>query len=185
MGCGCGKKKDGTMHFMGQGGSDVPDPEEWGPIVWKYLHCLAEKIGFSGNIIIDADQANYMETLINTLHLVIPCPECQAHATTYIAHNPLPPLKQLRGEDLRNTVRAWLFSFHNHVRIMKGQPVIVGTSEACREHYAGCFIPKCEYTLFIQNVAYAARQNWVRIDNWRKWYSTSEKMRILIGNIIT
>jgi hypothetical protein len=184
MGCGCGKKNSGTVHFMGGGNSDVPDPEEWGPIVWKYLHCLTEKIGFSGNPIVDADQANYMEVLIGTLHQVIPCPECQAHAASYIAGNPLPSLRNLRGEELRNTIRNWLFNFHNQVRNVKGQPIIIYTPEACREQYQGCFLPKCEYTLFVQNVAYAARQNWVRVDTWRKWYSTSEKIRILIGNIV-
>jgi hypothetical protein len=184
MGCGCGKKNTGTVHFMGQGSSDIPDPIEWGPIVWKYLHCITEKIGFSGNPIVDADQANQIDILINTLHLIIPCPECQAHAAEYISNNPIPAIKTLRGEELRNTLREWLFNFHNQVRNMKGQPIIIATSEACRQHYQGCFVPKCEYTLFVQNVAYAVRQGWVRIENWRKWYSTSEKMRILIGNII-
>jgi len=184
MPCGCGKKRTGTVHFMGQTGNDTPDPAEWGPIIWKYLHCLTEKIGFSGNILVDTDQANYMETLINTLHLIIPCPECQEHAKSYISKNPLPPLKGLQSENLRSTVRVWLYSFHNAVRILKGQTIIIGSVEACREHYNGCFLPKCEYTLFIQNVAYAVRQNWVKIDNWKKWYSTSEKLRILIGNII-
>lgn len=46
------------------------------------------------------------------------------------------------------------------------------------------FVPKCEYTLFVQNVAYAVRQGWVRVDNWRKWYSTSEKVRIITGNVV-
>ena len=184
MPCGCGKKTD-TVHFMGQPNSDVPNPEEWGPILWKYLHCLTEKIGFSGNTIVDTDQANYMETLLTTLHLVLPCPECQAHATSYIGSNPIPSLRGLYGEQLRNTVRNWLFMFHNHVRNTKGQPIILNSSDECAGHYAGCFVPKCEYTLFVQNVAYAVRQNWVRVDNWRRWYSNSERMRIISGNIVT
>lgn len=184
MPCGCGKKNSGTVHFMGQVTTDIPDPIEWGPILWKYLHCLTEKIGFSGNPLTDNDQAGFMEVLIGTLHLIIPCPECQVHASTYITNNPLPTLRGLRGDILRNTVRNWLFNFHNHVRNSKSQSIIVNTSEACRELYNGCFIPKCEYTLFVQNVGYAVRQNWVRIDIWRKWYSTSEKIRILIGNVV-
>jgi hypothetical protein len=184
MGCGCGKKRNGTVHFMGQNSSDVPDPVEWGPIVWKYLHCLTEKMGLSGNPIIDTDQANYMETMINTLHMVIPCPECQQHAAAYIAANPLPSLKGLTGETLRTTVRNWLFTFHNSVRVRTEKPILLNSPEECIGLYAGCAIPKCEYTLFVQNVAYAVRQGWVRVDNWRKWYSNSERMRIIIGNII-
>jgi hypothetical protein len=184
MPCGCGKKNSGTVHFMGQASIDIPDPVEWGPIVWKYLHCLSEKIGHTGNPIVDNDQASYMETLINNLHLILPCPECQAHASAYIASNPPPTLKGLRGENLRSAARIWLFTFHNQVRNMKEQPILVNTVEACRELYSGCFVPKCEYTLFVQNVAYAVKQNWVKIDNWRKWYSNSEKLRIITGNIV-
>jgi len=184
MPCGCGKKRTGTIHFMGQQNSDVPEPEEWGPIVWKYLHCLTEKIGTTGNKIVDTDQANYMETLLTTLHLVIPCPECQAHAASYISSNPIPSLKGLYNEQLRTTVRNWLFTFHNHIRTTKGRPIMLNSADECAGLYAGCFIPKCEYTLFVQNVAYAVRQGWVRVDNWRRWYSNSERMRIISGNVV-
>jgi hypothetical protein len=184
MPCGCGKKNTGTVHFMGQVSTDTPDPIEWGPIVWKYLHCLTEKIGHSGNPLMDNDQAGYMEILVGTLHQVIPCPECQAHAAEYISSNPLPILRGLKSDVLRETLRLWLFNFHNHVRTSKGQPIIVHSLEACRDLYRGCFVPKCEYTLFVQNVAYAVRQNWVRVDIWRKWYSTSEKVRLQTGNVI-
>ena len=43
MPCNCGKNK-GTVYFMGQGNSNIADPLQWGPILWKYLHGLAEKI---------------------------------------------------------------------------------------------------------------------------------------------
>jgi hypothetical protein len=184
MPCGCGKKNTGTVHFMGQQGSDVPDPEEWGPILWKYLHSLAEKIGKTGNTIVDTDQAHYMEMLLNNLHLILPCPECQTHASAYITTTPLPSLRGLYGENLRSTVRNWLFTFHNHVRNMKGQPISLRSPEECIPIYSAAFIAKCEYTLFVQSVAYAARHSWVRIDNWRRWYSNSERLRIITGNVI-
>ncbi len=184
MPCGCGKKREGTIHFMGSTSTDTPDPVEWGPIVWKYLHCLTEKIGHSGNPLVDSDQANHMETIINNLHLIIPCPECQAHAHTYINENPLPSLKNIIGDNIRSIIRNWLFRFHNHVRIIKGQPLIIDTVEICQEYYNSCFIKKCEYDLFIQNGAYAVRLGWVKLENWRKWYTTSEKLRITIGSIV-
>jgi hypothetical protein len=184
MPCGCGKKSNGTVHFMGHQTSDVPDSEEWGPILWKYLHCLTEKVGFSYNTLIDNDQASHMEFIISSLHYVIPCPECQSHAATYIHSNPLPTLRGLHGNDMRSTLRIWLFNFHNHVRTIKGQPLTVKTPEECTSLYSNCFLPKCEYNLFVQNVAYAVRQGWVKIENWRKWYSHSERIRILIGNVI-
>ena len=184
MPCGCGKKREGTIHFMGNASTDTPDPIEWGPILWRYLHCLTEKIGFSGNPIVDVDQGKHMETLINNLYLIIPCPECQSHAHSYINQTPLPSLKGLTGDNLRNTIREWLFNFHSHVRVVKNQLSIVNTTEECKNHYIGCVIKRCEYDLFIQNGAYAVRVGWVKIENWRKWYTTSEKLRITIGNIV-
>jgi len=186
MPCGCGKKNNaGTVHFMGREGSQIADPLEWGPILWKFLHCLSEKVGLSGNKIVDADQANYMETMLNTLHLILPCQECQAHAASYISSNPLPSLKGLDGGTLRNTVRTWLLTFHNYVRTTKGQPILVHNLDEYSATYNSCFVPKCEHTLFVQSVAYAVRQGWVRIEQWRKWYSSSERIRILAGNIVT
>jgi len=181
MPCNCGKNK-GTVHFMGQANSNIADPLQWGPILWKYLHGLAEKIGMTSNII-DTDQANYMEAIITSLHLIIPCTECQAHTAFYISSNPFPSLKGLHGEQLRSTVRNWLFNFHNAVRISKGQQITLNTPEECIRLYTGVVLSKNDYMFFVQNVAFAVQQGWVRIDNWRKWYSNSERLR-LITNII-
>jgi hypothetical protein len=182
MGCGCGKKGGAPPPLMQQ--EQLLAPTEWGPILWKYLHCLAEKIGTSGNTVIDTDQANYMETLINTLPLIIPCTECQGHAAAYVAAHPLPTLKGLYGATLTIAVRTWLFEFHNAVRVQKGQPLLVLTVDECVLVYGICVVQKCEYTAFIQSVAAAVRQGWVRIENWKKWYSNSERLRILSGNLI-
>jgi hypothetical protein len=185
MGCGCGKKNAGsTIHFMGKDSNVISNPVEWGPILWKYLHCLAEKTGFSNNKVADADQANCMEIMIGTLPLILPCTECQAHAAAYLAAHPLPALKELQGATLRETLRNWLFLFHNQVRLSKGQPILIETAEQCAATYTNCFVPKCEYSFFVQSVAYAVRQGWVRIDQWRKWYSTSEKARLILGNVV-
>jgi hypothetical protein len=185
MGCGCGKKAvGGTVHFMGRDGNTLTEPTEWGPILWKYLHTLAEKCGTSNNQITDADQAKCLEIMLGTLPLVVPCTECQGHAAAYLSANPLPSFTELRGDALRSQAREWLFRFHNHVRSTKGQPIQLQMAEECAAQYAQSFVPKCEYTAFVQSVAYAVRQGWVRIDHWRKWYSTSEKARLLIGNIV-
>lgn len=187
MGCGCGKKNaaaGATVHFMGRDGKSQADPADWGPILWKYVHCMAEKSGTSNNKVTDADQANCLDTLLSTLHLILPCTECQAHAAGYVAAHPVPLLKELHGEALRTTARNWLFHFHNHVRATKGQPILLQNPEECSAVYAGCFVPKCEHTALTQSVAYAVRQGWVRIEHWRKWYSTSEKARLLLGNIV-
>jgi hypothetical protein len=184
MGCGCGKRNGVAAPAPVLQGDQLLEPTEWGPILWKYIHCIAERIGESGNKMIDTDQANYTETLLSMLPLIIPCTECQGHAAAYMNANPLPTLKGLYGSALQATVREWIFTFHNAVRKMKEQPIIISTAEECRVTYAGKFVQKCEYTAFIQSVAAAVRQGWVRMEHWRKWYSNSERIRIITGNII-
>jgi hypothetical protein len=182
MPCGCGKKKT-SGYFLDK--NEKVEPEIWGPIVWKYLHCLTEKISINGNPIITADQIKYTEVLLSTLHTILPCTECQAHASLYISQNPVPSLKDLKGEQLRSVIRTWIFTFHNSVRIRKNQPILVNSPEECIGIYRNCSIPKCEYNTLIRSVAYAARQGWVRIDNWKRWYTHSERIRLITDNFIT
>ena len=164
--------------------ADLLEPSEWGPILWRYLHCLAEHIGHTGSTIIDTDQANYMEVLITLLPLVIPCTGCQEHAADYLAAHPLPALKGLYGPILTTTVRVWLFDFHTSVRVKLGQPIMIQTAEECAAQYAGYTMKKCEYTALIQSVAAAVRIGKVRMEHWRKWYSHSERLRIISGNFV-
>jgi hypothetical protein len=56
--------------------------------------------------------------------------------------------------------------------------------EQCISQYTGGVVPKADYTAFIQSVAAAVRQGWVRMENWRKWYSHSERIRIICGNVV-
>ena len=179
MPCNCGKKNIG--HYTED---QSTDPLKWGPILWKYLHILAEHLGFSGNSIVDTDQANYMETIISSLHLIIPCKDCQSHTAEYINYNPLPSLKGLQGEPLRRTVGNWLFYFHNNVRSMKQQQSMLYTPEECVTMYSGMVLSNNEYQFFIQSVAFAIRQGWVRVNDWRKWYSNSERLRLITGNVV-
>ena len=162
----------------------IGDPVEWGPFLWKYLHVFAEQIGRSGNKMVDTDQAHYMESLIAGLPQILPCMECQGHATTYLASHPPPLLKGLYGSDLRTHARVWLFDFHQAVRIQKGQPILVTNASECEALYAHLQIAKCEYNGFVQSVAAAVRQGWVKLPQWRKWYSHSEKLRVLCGNVV-
>jgi len=184
MSCGCGKRKNGiTDSAMEREAASLLPPTQWGPILWKYLHIIAEKIGQSGNKIMDADQANYVKTLITMLPFILPCQDCQNHSEAYIAAYPFPSLKDTYGTTLRDAVRLWLFTFHNHVRSMKGQDPLESI-DLCQELYATVYVTRQDYTIVVECIAAATRQQWVRLDQWKKWYSASERLRLLMGNIV-
>ena len=86
MPCNCGRKRavEPTPLL-------VQAPAEWGPTLWLYLHALAERLGSSGSALVDAVQAAYFHHLLQNLPRILPCPDCQAHATQYLSDYPLPP----------------------------------------------------------------------------------------------
>jgi len=183
--CNCGKRSDPSLNIDMYMQLNPIDPVEWGPILWKYLHSISERIGQSGSDSIDFDEATYFENMIQLLPKILPCQECQNHARTYLQEeNPLPSLHDKKGSTLRNTARQWLFDFHNAVRQKKGQPIIVNTLEEYSTLYTTSFISQAEYSKFIEAVAAAARINWVRLEDWRIWYNFSERIRGYIYGII-
>jgi hypothetical protein len=125
-----------------------------------------------------------MEILLHHLPHILPCNECQQHATAYLAEHPPPSLKGLYGSILRVTAREWLFAFHQEVRMRKGLPLLIASAEECATLYERRFIAKADYHRFVQTVTAAIRQGWIRMDQWRKWFSHSEKLRILSGSIV-
>jgi hypothetical protein len=183
MPCNCGRKRASGAEEIASP-LLVQEPAEWGPTLWTYLHSLAERLGGSGSPIVDTDQATYMEVLLQYLPHILPCNECQQHATTYVTQHPPPALKGLYGPALRVTAREWLFSFHQEVRVKKGQPLLLSSSEDCVSLYEHRLLSKIDYNRFVQTVTAAIRQGWIRMDHWRKWFSHSEKLRILSGNIV-
>lgn len=183
MPCNCGRKRQsGVEEILSP--LLVQEPHEWGPVLWSYLHSITERLGTSGSPIVDTDQATYMESLLQNLPHILPCNECQQHAVSYISEHPIPTLKGLYHDALRSITRQWLFDFHQAVRQKKDQTILLESSECCIELYRDKFISKSDYNRFIQTVTASIRQGWVRIDHWRKWFSHSEKLRILSGNIV-
>lgn len=184
MGCGCNNKSAPRIISLVP---DIKDPPIWGPILWKYFHSIAERLGYAQTSAINIEQVNYFISMLRYLSVIIPCRICQGHARDYIAAHPIPVdlLEQRQGESLRATARQWLFDFHTAVRIQNQQSVQVATIEECKQLYQGSSITNEEYSKFIKAVASAVNVNWVRLENWRKWYYYSEKLRNSLGNIIT
>lgn len=184
MPCNCGRKRaSGAEEIVSP--LLVQEPAEWGPTLWTYLHILAERLGSSGSPIVDTDQATYMDVLLQYLPRILPCLDCQQHATVWATQHPPPSLKGLYRDTLRVTARQWLFDFHEGVRQQKGQPSLLDSSDCCAELYQNRILSRADYNRFVQTVTAAIRQGWIRMDDWRKWYSHSEKLRVLCGNVVT
>ena len=82
----------------------------WGPPTWFFLHSLAEKIHPDHYGLVKVPLWNYIKELGSNL----PCPDCSAHATTYLSRIPPPPTKD-------HFVQT-LYIFHNAVNQNTGKP---------------------------------------------------------------
>jgi len=178
MPCGCGKKKDFANIFGYNEGADG-NPASWGPPLWELLHLLAERVGRSGMLSVDIDQAILMDLLVNQLPFVIPCDLCQAHCRDYLAARPFSAGKLKVSEVISFFVRQWLLDFHNAVRSKNGQPLIVTTLEQLSALYGSEKVQQCQVNLFISNMNYGVRNGLVKMDAVKRWIVAFNKLKVI------
>jgi hypothetical protein len=108
MGCAC--KKDIP---------DYPGTEEWGPLLWKILHALAEKLGSSKNLI---DEEREWNRLLMMTGDILPCPICKKHYKEVLTTNPIAPILKMNATDANTFLRTWLWTLHNEINVANGKP---------------------------------------------------------------
>ncbi len=180
MPCGCGKKKN-FANIFGYNEAADGNPVTWGPPLWELLHLLAERIGRSGVLSVDVDQAILMDLLVNQLPFVIPCDLCQAHCREYLLKHPFSAGKLKSSDAISFFVRQWLLDFHNAVRSGNGQPLIVTTHEQLAAIYGSEKVQQCQVNLFISNANYGVRNGLAKMDAVKRWIVAFNKLKVLTG----
>ena len=84
-------------------------PEVWGPAVWTLFHTLGEKINEEAYPYV----SNELFKLIVRICKFLPCPECSADASSFLAKIKVSELKT--KTDFKNT----FYLFHNYVNLKK------------------------------------------------------------------
>lgn len=92
----------------------------WGPLLWKLLHGLAEKLGTQKPEILAADEAREMVLILRGLEVIMPCEKCRKHYKEYRVKNPYDIFAQRRGLGLKRGVREWLYMLHETVNKKNG-----------------------------------------------------------------
>ena len=84
----------------------------WGPVIWKLFHTLAEKVN-------EKDYYKVAKSLflfIKRICSLLPCPECQEHASLYLR-------KTSFDISTKQKLKQYLLVFHNEVNKRKGKKV--------------------------------------------------------------
>lgn len=88
---------------------------EWGTPLWEILHSMAENIGNQKSPLLAVDEANEIVFVLRFVEDIMPCALCRNHYRVWRQRFPLERLAKLRGEELRNEVRLWLYNLHENV----------------------------------------------------------------------
>lgn len=65
-----------------------PQNDEWGPLLWKILHVIAEKSGKQSNIYMREDEKRAWPLFIKYFGPMIPCPFCRDHYNEWAGTHP-------------------------------------------------------------------------------------------------
>jgi hypothetical protein len=102
-----------------------PDGEEWGPILWKILHGIAERVGTIGVPLYEGDERRALIKWIHAVAKMIPCPSCKEHYEVYLKEHPVDEaiLKVIPLSELRTYVKTWFWELHNWVNESLKKPI--------------------------------------------------------------
>ena len=97
-----------------------PETADWGPILWKILHGLAEK---AGQGIIKSDEIREWQKFIKVTGEVLPCDICRGHYSTFLKANPSSQLANLSPTQVNTWVKSFFWNLHNNVNLSRSLPI--------------------------------------------------------------
>jgi hypothetical protein len=99
---------------------NYPGTADWGPILWKILHGLAEKAGHG---IMLADELREWQKFLRLTGEMIPCDVCKAHYQQYLKEHPTTVISGYSVSQINTWVKSWYWNLHNNVNLSKSLPI--------------------------------------------------------------
>ena len=154
-----------------------PKTTEWGPLLWKILHTLAERAGKQTNEMIKADEMRVWPLLVKTLIPIIPCEECRAHATSYVQQYPFQPPSSYPAWNL--FIRTYFYTFHESVNNRLGKQSFEF------ESLSTTYKSTAELTKWTQELnammLRAMKLNGMHMAAWQTWQNHLRMLRAAMG----
>ena len=104
---------------------NFPTNCEWGPILWRLLHGLADKYGRLMSPLYDKEQImNWPMLIIIETQKILPCKDCRENYKEYLSsHNPN-ILKTLSSDEQKLWVQTFFWDLHNKKNLENNKPII-------------------------------------------------------------
>jgi hypothetical protein len=111
--------------------SPAPLTEEWGPVMWRILHALAEKSGSVNDKVNRAEEINNWPRLIKVMVQGLPCDDCRYHYSEWIKSSPF--ILPDNYTQINEYIKKWLFDLHNNINVRNGKAIF--DYETLKESY--------------------------------------------------
>lgn len=99
-----------------------PGSEEWGPLLWKLLHGLAELAGKLVTPTYAEEERHHWAHFFKMTSDIIPCHVCKEHFRIYLKEHPVDTLKKMPTNQIRSYVRHWFWEVHEWVNMTLSKP---------------------------------------------------------------
>ena len=157
---------------------NYPENVEWGPIVWKILHGLAEVSGKQTLDTLQSDERRLWVSLLKGVRDMLPCNKCREHYAFWISSNPIDDLASIPYTEFGTRIRTWLHILHNNVNTR------LGKSEFLHE-----LLPKTYTRINITEswkrlepvMRLAIQLNGISLNPWRKWLMSVRSLQGIYG----
>ena len=181
--CSCGKKATPLSRSLADAAllDGAPDLtiEMWGPLLWKHLHVISERIGNNGGNYGD-NAARHFSTFVHDLPDMLPCDQCRQHAKQYLLDNPFTCKYKPTVPELQTYCRTYFFMFHQAIRVRKGQPIMITTPEECGAYYATVDLTQAETLKLRDYFQYVYNRREIR-NNPSRWIALLMDIKLLSG----
>ena len=101
---------------------NAPSNEVWGPIFWKLLHGLSEKVGTTLLDMYKSEEKIAWINLIKNTEKVLPCPYCREHYKMFLKRNNPDVLKIYDTLKMKIWITNFFWSLHEEINRENGKP---------------------------------------------------------------
>jgi hypothetical protein len=95
----------------------MANPSEWGPLLWKIIHSINQKLGNQTNNLLQKDEMNYYNNFTKQIGFVLPCKVCKKHYYDYAIKNK----KNIEYYDFKDYAINYYFSLQNEINQEKNK----------------------------------------------------------------
>ena len=157
---------------------NFPTNCEWGPILWRLLHGLADKYGRLMSPLFVKEEHLAWHNLIIETEKILPCKECKTHYKIYLdKHNPN-SLKKLTEAEKKYWVQNFFWALHEEVDIRNDKP----TLEFEKLHSLYNSVNFTFEIKHFEKLLYIVFQyNEVTILSWKNWIKNFRKLTSIYG----